>query len=162
MARSSKYPLEPLLQHRERKVDDATAELGDAVRAREDAEEAKRRAERAKQEAEERAARVRAEEAERLERGELRAGDLAAAGQWEVGVRHAIADLARVEGQAGARAEEARTAEDEARAALAREKADRDVVAKDRARFTDKVRRVSEAAEEESAEEAHRGRRGGS
>src|SRR5262245_29059751 len=40
MPRPPKYPLEPLLEHRERKVDDATAELGGAVRHREDAEAA--------------------------------------------------------------------------------------------------------------------------
>jgi hypothetical protein len=163
MPRSPKYPLEPLLEHRERKVDDATAELGAAVRARETAEDAKRRAQRERAAAEERAVQVRAEEAERLAKGELRAADLATAQQWELGVRHAITDLARIEATAGVRAEDARAAEDNARAELARQKADRDVVAKDRARFADDRRRDAEAAEEENAEDAHRAgaKRGG-
>lgn len=159
MPRSPKYSLEPLLQHRERKVDEATAGLGDAVRAVESAEEAKARAERARHEEEERAARQRAVEAERLANGELRAGDLANAQRWEVGVTHAIADLERACDQARTRVTAARSAAEGARAELARQKADLDVVAKDRARFVDAARRAAEAAEEENAEEAHNGRR---
>jgi hypothetical protein len=160
MPRSPKYPLGPLLQHRERKVDDATSDLGEAVRAREAAEEAKLGAERERCEAESRAAEEREAEAVRLASGELRVADLAHAQQWELGVSHAIADLSRVEGQADDRARLAREGEEQARSELAKQKADRDVVAKDRSRFSDKLRKSVDAAEEENAEEAHAARRG--
>lgn len=161
MPRPPKYPLEPLLEHRERKVDEATVELGKAVRAREGAEDARLRAQHERLDAEDRAAKVRAEEAARLENGELRVADLANAQEWEHGVRQSLAELTRLEQQAGTRVETARKAEEGARAALAHEKADRDVVGRDRARFADKLRRAADAAEEENAEDAHRARRGG-
>lgn len=159
MARPPKYPLESLLGHRERRVEDATAELGDAVRAREAAETAKARAEAARREEEERAARVRAEEAERLARGELRAVDLARAQAWEHAEQATLEELAAAERRAAGHAGEARAAEDRRRADLAKEKADHDVVAKDQARFVDRVRREREAQQEEEAGEAWAGGR---
>lgn len=159
MPRNPKYPLEPLREHRDRGVDAATAELGDAIRSREAAEAAQRAAEREKREAEARAVAVRADEASRLERGELRAVDLARANAWEISAASEIDGLTSAVSAAEARSDEARDAETGARAELAQKKADRDVVAKDEARFHDNARRVRDAAEEEAADEAYAGRR---
>jgi hypothetical protein len=161
MPRNPKYPLEPLREHRDRIVDAATVQLGDAVRAREAADDAKRRAEEERREAEARAAGVREDEAEHLANGDLRVADLARAQAWEHaasaeidGLGHAIT---RAEGKLAA----AHDAELDARAGLAQKKADLDVVVKDRARFDAGVRTAREAAEEEAAEEALAARRKG-
>lgn len=154
-----KYPLDPLLKHRNRQVDDAKASLGDAVRAREAAEAAVRRAEAARRQAEDRVARVRAEEQERLARGELRAVDLARGDAWELAARAEIDRLASAVEEAEKNERRARDAEEDARAALARTMADRDVVRKDEARFQQRVAKAVLAAEEEAAEEAFRGGR---
>lgn len=154
---SPKYPLKPLLEHRERMVDDATASLGQAVRTRETAEQARLRAEAAKREAEERAARVKAEEAERLARGELRVVDLARGEAWEIGARAEIGKLASAASSAEEHALRAHEEEADARGELARKLADRDVVVKDEARFGERLKKRAIAAEEEAAEEAFRG-----
>ena len=156
---SPKYPLKPLLEHRERKVDDATAELGGAVRARETADAGRARAETERRAAEERAARVRAEEAERLARGELRAADSARGQAWEIGASAEIGQLTRAVEVAEQKVEQARGDEAEARVELARKMADCDVVVKDEARFADRLKNRALAAEEEAAEEAFRGGR---
>lgn len=156
---SPKYPLKPLLEHRERMVDDATAELGGAVRAREAADASRARAEAERRAAEERAARVRAEEADRLARGELRAADLARGQAWEIGASAEIGQLTRAVEVAEQKVERARGDEVEARVVLARKMADRDVVVKDEARFADRLKKRGLAAEEEAAEEAFRGGR---
>ena len=157
MPRPPKYPLEPLLEHRERRVDDATAELGDAVRAREAAEEARKRAEAERRAEEERAAQILAAEADLLGKGELRAADLARAEAWKHAEDVRLRDLAAAEGRAASAVDAARGAEQDARAALAQKKADHDVVAKDEARFIDAKKRETEAREEEAAEEAWAG-----
>jgi flagellar biosynthesis chaperone FliJ len=161
MPRNPKYPLEPLREHRDRHVDAATVQLGDAVRAREAADEAKRRADEERHEAEARAAAVRSSEAERLGNGELRVADLARAQAWE----HAASAESDALGRAIARADgslaAAHETEQEARAALAQKKADLDVVEKDRARFDAGARQAREAAEEEAAEEVFAARRKG-
>ncbi len=154
---SPKYPLKPLLEHRERNVDERTAELGDAIRAREEAERARDDARRAQEEAEARAARVKAEEAERLLRGELRAVDLARGEAWEYAARAEIHQLERSADVLDGKATEAQADEASARAHLAETMADRDVVRKDEARFEDRVKKRALAAEEEAAEEAFRG-----
>ncbi|MBX3203495.1 MAG: hypothetical protein KF764_00440 [Labilithrix sp.] len=154
---SPKYPLKPLLEHRERKVDDATAELGDAVRAREAADAARARAEATRRDAEERASHVRAEEAERLGRGELSVADLARGQAWEIGASAQIRRLTEAVEVAEQDVAEARDGEASARVDLARKMADRDVVVKDEARFVDGLRKRALAAEEEAAEEARRG-----
>jgi hypothetical protein len=159
MAKPPKYPLQPLLEHRARQVDDATVELGDAVLAREAAEAGKARAEVEELEARTRADAIRGKEAERLSRGELRAGDLARQEAWEVGARGEAAVLAEATARADSKARESRDAEERARAALAGKKAERDVVAKDRARFDERRKREDEKAEEEAAEEAFAGGR---
>lgn len=160
MPRNPKYPLEPLREHRDRTVDAATKQLAEAVRTRESAEEARRRAENERREAEARAVEVRQDEAESLARGDLRVADLARAEAWE----HAASTVMSALGQAVARADQtvsaAQAAEGQARAELAVKKADLDVVAKDKARFADRVRREGDATEEEAAEEAFTARLG--
>jgi hypothetical protein len=160
MPRNPKYPLEPLREHRDRKVDAATAQLGDAVRAREAADDAKRRAEQQRVAAEERAAAVRQAEAGLLANGELRVADLARAEAWEHAASVEMADLGRSVARADGQVTAARDAEVQARGELAQKKADLDVVAKDEARFDAGVRRARDAAEEEAAEEVFAARRG--
>ena len=159
MPRNPKYPLEHLREHRHRNVDAATARLGDAVRAREVADEAKRRADEQRDEAASRASAVRSEEAARLMTGDLRVADLARANAWEHAASAEIADLRRAVGRAEGLLTSAHGAEGEAKAALAHQKADLDVVAKDEARFDARVRAAGEAAEEEAADEAFAARR---
>jgi hypothetical protein len=157
----SKYPLKPLLEHRERRVDDAAVELGRAVRARDEAERKRALAEQQQRQAEDDAARVRVCEAELLARGELRAGDLEIAAGWEVGARMHIDGLAQAS-EAAARG--VRGAEDVAKAAqgeLSRRVVDRDVVAKDESRFRAREERKATAKEEEAAEEVHAARERG-
>ena len=154
---SPKYPLKPLLEHRERAATDATAELGNAVRRRETADAARARTELARRSAEERAAEVRANEEERLLRGELRVADLAQGASWEVGAGAQIAELTRSVEVAERQLAEARSGEESSRLALSQKLADRDVVAKDQARFDERNRKRAGAAEEEAAEEAFRG-----
>ncbi|MCL2778631.1 MAG: hypothetical protein FWD73_11555 [Polyangiaceae bacterium] len=150
----SKYTLEPLLQHRGRKVDDAKTELGSAVRNRESAAAAKARAEQIRVEAEARATATRAAEAERLGRGELRAVDLVRAHGWEHAVQAEKVTLEHAVDEAEEHLDQARNKETHARVGLAQKMADRDVVVKDKDRFMSRVRRKVEAAEEEAAEEA--------
>jgi colicin import membrane protein len=153
MTRNPKYPLAPLREHRDRTVDAATAELGEAVRAREAADLAKRVAEREREEAAARAEAVRREEADRLGRGELRAADLARAQAWEHGARVESSELTQAVERAAEHVEARRDAEGSAREALGQKKAELDVVVKDQARFDDQARRARDVAEEEAAEE---------
>lgn len=159
MPRNPKYPLDPLREHRDRHVDAATAQLGEAVRAREAADEAKRRAEKERRDAEARAAAVREDEAARLANGELCVADLARAEAWEHAASAELDDLGRAIVRADGKVAAARDAELEARTELAQKKADLDVVVKDHARFEAGVRSAREAAEEEAAEEAFAARR---
>ena len=159
MPRNPKYPLEPLREHRDRKVEHATVELGEAVRAREAADEARQRAEEARAGAVARAATLRDEEVGRLANGELRVADLVRAQAWEHAVSAELADrdeaVARADGELGA----AREHEAGARTELAQKKADLDVVAQDEARFDAGARRARDACEEEAADEAFAARR---
>jgi hypothetical protein len=159
MPRNPKYPLEPLREHRDRHVDTATVQLADALRGREAADEAKRVATEERAEAEARAETVRNDEAALLANGDLRVADLARAQAWEFATGAEIADLGRAVTRAEGQVVAAQDAEGRARNELAQKKADLDVVAKDKARFVDRVRRAGEAAEEEGAEEAFAGRR---
>jgi hypothetical protein len=155
-----KYPLDPLLELRERQVDDAARELAKAAAAREKAESAKRAAEAARETAEERAARAREEEREALARGELRAGDLMRAQAWEVGVADEQKRLAQQVATAEQTETKARVEESGARGALATRQADAEVVEKDKDRFVTNERKKQLAKEEEAAEEAHGAKRG--
>jgi hypothetical protein len=159
MPRNPKYPLEALREHRDRNVEAATSQLGEAIRVRESAGEAKERAETERARAEARAAAVRNDEAARLANGDLRVEDLARAQAWEHGASAEFDDLGRAVERAEGRLVAARDAETGARAALAQKKADLDVVAKDEARFDERTRRAREAAEEEAADEVFAARR---
>lgn len=159
MPRNQKYPLEPLREHRDRKVESATAELGSAVRAREAADAAKHHAEQERVAAIARLAKLRDEERELLASGELRAADLARAEAWEHAASAEVEGLARAVDRAEGHLAAARDLEARARALLAQEKADLDVVAKDEARFDAGVRRARDASEEEAADEAFAARR---
>lgn len=154
---SPKYPLQPLLDHRERAVDDRTAELGGAVRARENADHRKAQALASQHAAQAEAAATRAKEQELLADGELSVADLARGQAWEIGAQARIADLARATATAASAADAAAQAEVAARGHLAHAMADRDVVAKDEARFKERLVKKQVAAEEEQAEEAYRG-----
>ena len=159
MPRNPKYPLEPLREHRNRKVEHATAELGEAVRAREAADDAKRRAEQERAEALAHAATVRDAESGRLANGELRVGDLVRAQAWEHAVSVELGERDHTVARAGAELGSAREREAGARRELAQKKADLDVVAKDEARFDADARRARDASEEEAADEAFAARR---
>jgi hypothetical protein len=154
-----KYPLDPLLDLRERQVDDAAHHLAKAVDARQKAENAKRVAEAARETAEERAARAREAEREALERGELRAGDLMRAQAWEVGVAKEHEQLAKQVAAAAQGEDEARDHENGACGSLAARQADAEVVEKDKDRFVATERNEQIAKEEEAAEEAHGAKR---
>jgi hypothetical protein len=151
--RGRRYPLEPLITLRDRRVEQAAVGLAGAVAKREDAEQGRRAAEVARNAHDAAAKEVRAAESGALDRGELRAVDLAGADAWEARVA--------AEGAAMASAvERARTAEDRARdgervaqGELASRRADADVVEKDRARWADQQRRRADANEEEAASE---------
>ncbi len=151
-----KYPLQPVLEDRQRKVDDQAAELGQSIRRREAAEAAKAKAEAVKREAEQAAAAVRADEAEALARGELRAIDLMRAEAWEVAEKARIDSLSRAADAAAAKAASAQREEVDARVTLAQKKAEHDVVVKDKGRFAERLAKKAQAAEEEAAEEAWR------
>jgi hypothetical protein len=154
-----KYPLKPVLEHRERAVDDRTAELGGAVGVREAADASKERASAARKSAESEAEAVRDAERSLLKEGTLSVADLARGHAWEIGAQSRIASLANVENVAVEKQSGARSAEAAARDSLAQAMADRDVVAKDEARFVERAKKKQLAAEEEQAEEAYRGGR---
>ena len=151
-----RYPLEPLVTVRGRKVEAAVQGLADAVRSRETAEGA-RRASEERRDAHDRAAEaVRGQEREALGRGELRAADLLAAGAWEARMRAETSAMATaVERARGAEAA-AREAEGGARGQVATRKADAQVVDEDRDRWLEGQRKKAEAQEEEEAAEAYR------
>lgn len=159
MPRSPKYPLQPLLEHRGRKVDAATAELGAAVRARETAEIAAEEAVAAERATVAATVETRDLEATRLAEGELRAVDLARGDAWQRAAEEQRLELARATAVAAAATAVARTEEDAARRGVAAATADRDVVEKDRARFDNSVRVANEAAADEEAEDIHRARK---
>lgn len=154
------YPLSPLLAHRERLVEEAESTLARAVQGREAADRAAAAARAEKQAAEERAQAIRAEEAARVARGEARAVDLARGMAWEQAEAKRMSELeGRVDETARA-VLRAREAEAGARAELAARSADRDVVAKDEAKFLEGKARAAEARAEEDAAEAWGGARG--
>ncbi|MDP9000041.1 MAG: hypothetical protein M3O46_08020 [Myxococcota bacterium] len=154
--RPPKYPLEPLVELRDKKVDEAVGNL--AARARErDAAKLRRDAVEQKREAHESAAeQVRAAEAKALARGELRVLDLGHADAWESRVAAEQQTLASDVENAHAEEERARAAEEAARGDLASRSADAHVVAEDRTRWRDALRRRADSKEEEASSEARR------
>ena len=154
-----KYPFSQLAALRNKKVDDAANELANKTTARAAAERDRRAAEDRRDAHEAAAARVREGEANALARGELRAADLARANAWEV--RIGAESAARVSEVDRARASEAGALEGEqrTRALLTSRRADADVVTKDQARWSHRLRKHAEAKEEEAASEAWRPKR---
>ncbi|WP_394833197.1 hypothetical protein LVJ94_42515 [Pendulispora rubella] len=152
------YPLEVLLDLRNRRVEDATVELASAIRARESAEEQRQALEITRARAAAEASVARAAERDALAQGVLRAADLQRGGAWErVARAEREAMDAKVEHAALA---EQSAADDEARARgeLVQRKADADVVDKDRSRYLERARKRIVAMEEECASDAWRKR----
>jgi hypothetical protein len=148
--RRPKYTLEPLVELRERRAEEATKELAGAVAQREQAERVRAGAEarRASHDLQVHAARE--VEARALSRGELRVADLARADAWELRVaseraKHEEAVSRACEGEGRARESEA-----EARGRVVARQADAEVVKKDRARWHEAERKRDEAREEEA------------
>jgi len=156
--RPKKYPLDPLAQLRAKQVDDATRELAATVKAREEAERAEALARSERQRLAEESKAVRDAERAALERGELRASDLMNADAWALRAREEEAMAARREIEATKRTGAAKVGEEHARDRTAQRRADADVVERDRAKWEDRERRVTEAKAEEAAEEAWRRR----
>jgi hypothetical protein len=154
--RRPRYPLEPLVELRDHQVDRAAAGLASAIAQREDAQRAHRTAEAACAAHDAAAQRVRAAESEALDRGELRAADLAGVDAWEARVATESAAMASAVERARTTEERARDGECAARGDLAARRADADVVGKDRARWADEQRRRADAKEEEAASEIWR------
>jgi hypothetical protein len=157
--RRPKYPLEPLVELRDRRVDQAAVGLAGAIGQREQAERGRRAAEAVRDAHDVQADEVRAAEADALAQGALRASDLANAGAWEVRVAAERAALvSHVERAQGAE-HRAREGEQVARDEVAARRADAGVVAKDQVRWAEQQRRRFEAKEEEAASEVWRPKR---
>ena len=154
--RPPKYPLEPLAELRDRRVDEAVGELAKALRDREEAERARQAQERDGRAHAAAADRIRRAEGEVMGHGGLRAADLAQAAAWEA--RIAAEKEALASGIARARADEAAATGQERRALdeVAARKAQAQVVAKDRARWDAARRKRVDAREEEASAEAWR------
>lgn len=157
--RPRKYPLDPLARLRSKQVGDATKLLADAIRAREEAQRAEKAA-LARRDLAVEDARVLAErEAVALDRGELRAEDLARAAAWSARVEIDRVELERCLARAAEGTQAAEAREEGAQGATARARADAEVVARDRARWDEGERKKRDAVEEEGAAEAFRGKR---
>lgn len=157
---AKKYPLDPLVKLREQHVEEATRELGAAVRAREVAEHRTRAAKDEERRAEERAKTVRQGEQAKLEAGQLTVADLQRADAWAFAAAEEKRVLeAQVQRAAEAEAE-ARSGETRQRDVVASRKADAEVVEKDKAKWTERTRKDALAKEEEEATEAWRPKSG--
>jgi hypothetical protein len=151
--RRPRYPLEPLVELRERRAQEATKELAGAVVEREKAERVRAGAEgrRASHEAQARA--VREVEADALSRGDLRVADLARADAWELRVASERAKHEEAVSRAHEEEGRSRESEKEARGRAVMKHADAEVIKKDRARWRETERKRGEAKEEEAASE---------
>lgn len=157
--RRPRYPLEPLAEVRARKVEGAVQGLAKAVAQRERAAEQRQQSEQRRDAHDTHAARVSEAERGSLERGELRAADLARAHAWQLRAAAERAALAaEVERAHGVEADAVK-GEGTARLQVAERRADADVVEKDRARWTAEGRKRAEAKEEEAMAEAFRPKR---
>jgi hypothetical protein len=154
--RPLKYPLEPLAELRDRRVDEAVGDLAHAARERDAAERKRRATERDILVHATTVERVRRAEAEALAQGGLRAADLAQAAAWEVRVAAERDGLASGLDQARAVEAAARGQEGRALDEVAERRAQAQVVAKDRARWDGARRKRAEAREEEALSEAWR------
>ena len=157
--RRTKYPLETLAAQRQRQVDEAVKGLASAVSLREAAERRRVAVGHQRVAHEAHTAGVRDAERDALERGDLSAADLAQAHAWQLRAEAEAAAIAAEEQRA--RAAEATAADGQKRAQdqVATRRADADVVAKDRARWSERERKRADAVEEEAAAEAFRPRR---
>ena len=154
-----KYPLEPLAELREKKVEAAALELAEAVRKREAAARTLLAAE-LRRDAQARAvAGLRQSEHGALSRGELRARDLARADAWGIRVAGERQSLVGAVDHARASEATARGQERDAQGTLAARRADAQVVAGHRTRWDDEARHRLEAREEEASSEAWRRKR---
>jgi hypothetical protein len=154
--RRPRYRLEPLAELRDHQVEQAAVGLADAIAKREDAEHGRRAADATRAAHDAAAGQVRATESGALDRGELRAVDLAGAGTWELRVAAESTAMASAVERSRTAEERARDGERVARDEVATRRAAADVVAKDRARWLDEQRRRIEAKEEEAASEIWR------
>ena len=154
--RPQKYPLEPLVELRDRKVEEATGVLAAMIRARDAAAGRLRAALLRREKHAQAAAGIRQAELDALGRGDLRARDLARADAW--GVRAAAEREALTASVQGAREAEAKAlaCQGDAQATAVARRADAQVVAGHRARWDETRRRALEANEEEAAFEAWR------
>jgi hypothetical protein len=158
--RGRKYPLESLENLRQEKVDGATRALASAVRGKAQAQARRAQVEEERRRTEHEAQATRERERNALERGELSAADLMRAGAWEVRAKAEAEEQARRVVRAEEADAAAEVALEGARSNLAQRKSDADVIAKDRAKWRDRVKKGEEKAEEEVAEEAWRPKRG--
>jgi hypothetical protein len=156
--RPRKYPLDPLARLREKQVGDAAKLLSDAIRARHQAERAEGAALAMRDDAEEDALRLEQREQAALERGELRAEDLARAAAWSTRVDAERTELERALAKAAQGTLAAHGSERRAQDVVARARADAEVLERDRAKWTEAGRKKDEAAEEETVAEAFRGK----
>jgi hypothetical protein len=157
--RRRRYPLEPVAELRESKVDHAVRGLAVAIAGRDEAERGRRAAEDSRVSHDTAASGVRSAEADALARGELSVADLARADAWEVRVAAERAALTAEVDRTRAAEGRARAGEETARGEVASRRADARVIENDRARWTDAQRRQAEANEEEAASEAWRPKR---
>lgn len=153
-----RYPLDALEQLRQKRVDDAAADLAERERASAAAlaarDDARARAVGVRAEHE----RVRSAEREALGDGALRAADLARAASWQV---QASAEVLAAEAAVGSAEEIANVRADErtkAQEALIANRADAKVVERHHDGFREREARARLAAEEISAEETWRRR----
>ena len=153
---TKKYPLDEVLELRERREDEAKTARAAAVRGRAEAEAAAAAAEAERAAADEKARAVRSSETKALSEGELSVADLQRAGAWEHRVEAERRALLEKEDAEKARAAAALAAEAAAQATLAEKQADAKVIENDRARHVARVRREEEAKAEEEASEAWR------
>jgi hypothetical protein len=157
--RRRRYPLEPLAELRDRRVDQAVHELAASIAGRDEAERSRRAAEESRSSHNSAAQRARVAEADALARGELRVSDLARADAWELRVAAERAALTAEVDRARGAEHRAREGEHAARGEVASRQADAEVIEKDRARWADAQRRQSDARDEEAASEAWRPKR---
>ncbi len=156
MVRARRYPLDPLARLREKQVGDATRLLSEAIRARQEADRGVVEVLARKENADAHTRALGDRERTALERGELRAEDLARAAAWSVRIEADRVDLERRLAKALEEAHAAQTGESSAQGGVGRARADVEVVARDRAKWEDARLKKEDAAEEEAGAEAFR------
>lgn len=157
--RPRQYPLEPLAKVRQRAVDVAIGRLSFAVKARDAATKARQAAEQMRLDHERATAHVKDAERDALERGDLRAADLAREATWGLRIATERARLSAGVDRTKAAEAEASDGQRKAQVGVASRRADADVVAKDRARWDDARKKSAEARDEEAASEGWRPKR---